>query len=219
MNELGELDLGDLAASLDLDDEAKTAQVQEVPPVLPEVEQQSQLQESPDMLDFSDAAGGNSADMDNLEADLASLDSALELDLDELEDGGMDLEKLAKDAVNPAELDDVSLDISSLDLEEVTDSAETPDLSVEGVESLDFETEEVERLELPDVEELPEEVPDELSAVTGYTSDEVNTKLDLARAYLDMGDEEGARSILQEVLNEGGEQQKLAAKKILGGFS
>ncbi|MCB1751298.1 MAG: FimV family protein [Gammaproteobacteria bacterium] len=219
LNELGELDLGDLAASLDLDDEAKTAQVQEVPPVLPEVEQQSQLQESPDMLDFSDAAGGNSADMDNLEADLASLDSALELDLDELEDGGMDLEKLAKDAVNPAELDDVSLDISSLDLEEVTDSAETPDLSVEGVESLDFETEEVERLELPDVEELPEEVPDELSAVTGYTSDEVNTKLDLARAYLDMGDEEGARSILQEVLNEGGEQQKLAAKKILGGFS
>ncbi|MCB1829223.1 MAG: pilus assembly protein, partial [Gammaproteobacteria bacterium] len=39
------------------------------------------------------------------------------------------------------------------------------------------------------------------------------------RAYLDMGDEEGARSILQEVVNEGSEQQKAAAQKMMGGFS
>ena len=32
---------------------------------------------------------------------------------------------------------------------------------------------------------------------------EVGTKLDLARAYIDMGDPEGARSILEEVLDEG----------------
>ena len=31
---------------------------------------------------------------------------------------------------------------------------------------------------------------------------EVGTKLDLARAYIDMGDPEGARSILDEVLKE-----------------
>ena len=41
--------------------------------------------------------------------------------------------------------------------------------------------------------------------------DETATKLDLARAYIDMGDAEGARSILDEVMAEGNEQQKQEA--------
>ncbi|MGD2055300.1 MAG: FimV/HubP family polar landmark protein [Gammaproteobacteria bacterium] len=46
------------------------------------------------------------------------------------------------------------------------------------------------------------------------TSDEVGTKLDLARAYLDMGDPEGARSILEEVLEEGDDNQKREAEDL-----
>jgi pilus assembly protein FimV len=46
-------------------------------------------------------------------------------------------------------------------------------------------------------------------------SDEVSTKLDLARAYLDMGDPEGARSILDEVMEEGNEGQKDEAVKLI----
>jgi pilus assembly protein FimV len=45
--------------------------------------------------------------------------------------------------------------------------------------------------------------------------DEVSTKLDLARAYVEMGDKEGAREILNEVLAEGGERQKADAKGML----
>jgi pilus assembly protein FimV len=45
--------------------------------------------------------------------------------------------------------------------------------------------------------------------------EEVNTKLDLARAYMEMGDREGAREILQEVLGEGDLQQKAEANKLL----
>jgi FimV-like protein len=37
----------------------------------------------------------------------------------------------------------------------------------------------------------------------------------LARAYIDMGDMEGARDILQEVLNEGNGSQKDEAKGLL----
>lgn len=48
--------------------------------------------------------------------------------------------------------------------------------------------------------------------------DEVATKLDLARAYLEMGDKEGAREILQEVLNEGSDSQKTDARSIMGGL-
>ncbi len=47
------------------------------------------------------------------------------------------------------------------------------------------------------------------------TSDEVTTKLDLARAYLDMGDPEGARSILGEVLEEGNDEQKNEAEALI----
>lgn len=45
--------------------------------------------------------------------------------------------------------------------------------------------------------------------------DEVGTKLDLARAYIDMGDPDGARSILDEVLSEGSDSQKHEAEQLL----
>jgi pilus assembly protein FimV len=41
------------------------------------------------------------------------------------------------------------------------------------------------------------------------------TKLDLAKAYQEMGDVEGAREILQEVLHEGDDQQKTEAQGLL----
>ncbi len=48
--------------------------------------------------------------------------------------------------------------------------------------------------------------------------DEVATKLDLARAYLEMGDKEGAREILQEVLNEGSDRQREDARGMMTGL-
>jgi pilus assembly protein FimV len=47
------------------------------------------------------------------------------------------------------------------------------------------------------------------------TMSEVGTKLDLARAYMDMGDPDGARSILQEVLQEGSVSQKQEARRLI----
>jgi FimV C-terminal domain len=47
------------------------------------------------------------------------------------------------------------------------------------------------------------------------TMSEVGTKLDLARAYMDMGDPEGARSILDEVLQEGNVVQKQEAQRLI----
>ena len=46
-------------------------------------------------------------------------------------------------------------------------------------------------------------------------TDEVATKLDLAQAYLDMGDQDGARDILGEVISEGNEGQKNEAREML----
>jgi len=48
--------------------------------------------------------------------------------------------------------------------------------------------------------------------------DAVNTKLDLARTYLDMGDPDGARAMLEEVLSEGSQVQKDEARRLLDGI-
>ncbi|KTT52837.1 Motility protein FimV [Pseudomonas oryzihabitans] len=49
--------------------------------------------------------------------------------------------------------------------------------------------------------------------------DETATKLDLARAYIDMGDPEGARDILDEVLAEGNAGQQQEAREIIAQLS
>ncbi|UCC13683.1 MAG: hypothetical protein JSW21_09935 [Gammaproteobacteria bacterium] len=71
---------------------------------------------------------------------------------------------------------------------------------------------------LPDIsdadatQEMPQVKPSDV------TLSEVGTKLDLARAYIDMGDPDGAKSILEEVAEEGDEAQKEEARQLLDGL-
>ncbi len=54
---------------------------------------------------------------------------------------------------------------------------------------------------------------DEFDFLSG--SDEASTKLDLARAYIEMDDKEGARDILEEVAIEGNTEQQQQAKELM----
>ncbi len=63
----------------------------------------------------------------------------------------------------------------------------------------------------PSRKTIEEQTP---SALDGQWHDAA-TKLDLAKAYQEMGDVEGAREILQEVIQEGDEQQKKEAQAFL----
>ena len=47
------------------------------------------------------------------------------------------------------------------------------------------------------------------------SEEDVETKLDLARAFLDLGDTEGARGILEEVVSEGNDRQREEASNLL----
>ena len=76
-----------------------------------------------------------------------------------------------------------------------------PDLDLSGI-SLDMG-------EPGSAKVAPADLPDD------FGTQEVSTKLDLARAYVDMGDVEGARDILQEVLKEGAAEQLEDARKLL----
>jgi FimV-like protein len=54
-----------------------------------------------------------------------------------------------------------------------------------------------------------------LADLEGVTLSEVGTKLDLARAYMEMGDPDGARQILNEVIREGSPAQQSDARRLL----
>lgn len=66
--------------------------------------------------------------------------------------------------------------------------------------------------EIPDFD--PEE-DDDSNLEFLSDSDETATKLDLARAYIDMGDAEGAKDILDEIAEEGNDEQKQEAHELL----
>ncbi|MHB1300250.1 MAG: FimV/HubP family polar landmark protein, partial [Burkholderiales bacterium] len=72
---------------------------------------------------------------------------------------------------------------------------------------------------LPDVDLHLGEEPGEISAPKDQNWYEVATKLDLAKVYQEMGDQEGAREILEEVMTEGDSDQKAMAKAMLDSLS
>jgi len=66
-----------------------------------------------------------------------------------------------------------------------------------------------------EADDLPAESHDSVE----FSDDPVDTKLDLARAYLDMGDADGARAMLGEVLKEGSQMQRDTARRLLDGLN
>ncbi|WP_156802189.1 FimV/HubP family polar landmark protein [Leeia oryzae] len=69
-------------------------------------------------------------------------------------------------------------------------------------------------LDLGDVPDMEEPSLDATNA-----DDPAATKLDLAKAYIEMGDNEGAKEILEEVLTEGSAQQQAEANRLLNTLS
>lgn len=75
-------------------------------------------------------------------------------------------------------------------------------------------------LDLDDVPDVSEPVaPASANEVGESDNPEVATKLELALAYDEMGDVEGARELLQEVLSEGNKTQQALAQERLAKFS
>ncbi len=65
----------------------------------------------------------------------------------------------------------------------------------------------------PPFEETADE--EESGLIYSVETDPIDTKLDLARAYIDMGDEDGARPVLDDVINSGDLQQQAQARELL----
>lgn len=133
----------------------------------------------------------------------------------------LDLDTGLEDSVvgQPEEADEEGLDAESLQaqLEELSDLTEVDS-------ELSQLTADFEALNRPEAESAAEqgagEEPAEVDIPSPFAEemadeDEVQTKLDLAIAYVEMGDKEGARSILDEVRAEGSDAQKARAEQLL----
>jgi pilus assembly protein FimV len=68
------------------------------------------------------------------------------------------------------------------------------------------------------MEEADEGSASELLDSVVSENQDVEIKLDLVAAYIDMDDKEGARELLEEVLKEGGPLQKAKAEQLLAGL-
>ena len=143
---------------------------------------------------------------------------------EENEAGSTDIEAVIQPGLAPEETDDGFPDDtfelpssealppafdSSAPIAEPVDSPNSDWVAQEGAEApADFQDDQETITGIQD--------PDQSSYDEGLVSnDPVETKLDLARAYLDMGDQEGARSMLKEVLADGSEVQKEEAQRLL----
>ncbi|MBS7662999.1 FimV family protein [Pseudomonas lalucatii] len=133
----------------------------------------------------------------DLLGDLPEADGESELDLPADFDLSLDDEQVESRSDDfAAQLDEVTaeLDQLSASLGQPAESAEAADSEPPAP--------------LADLEE-----DDDFDFLSG--TDETATKLDLARAYIDMGDAEGARDILDEVVAEGDEGQQQEARELI----
>ena len=148
--------------------------------------------------------------VDDLGIDLGDLDAlsgeAADDDVTRIAPAGEATQQL------PSSGDTMDFDLSELSPEVTSaggiDETQRVDMDVGGAM---FEAEDSDNVtEQVSLDELPE-----MSELEPVTMSEVGTKLDLARAYVDMGDPDGARSILEEVLKEGSGSQKQEAQRLL----
>ena len=126
---------------------------------------------------------------------------------DELEEASPDVTNIHTPAPDFSQIKDEALD----EVKEGFADASSP--ADESVAELDTKTLTMAMGGAADDLSLDDLEDDFNSLTTG--ADEIGTKLDLAKAYIDMGDDEGAREALEEVIANGDEEQQGIARKLL----
>jgi pilus assembly protein FimV len=195
-------------------------------------ETESAIEEAADMdlgdLDLEAVAGESVSDADILDFDL-DLNGADEM-ATESDEGGMDFDldlgdlSAEEESLDAAtETQGLDLDMGDFDLDDLG-SIETMETATESDAGLDVEMSLDDFGDLGDLDDLDDlgglgDLDDldglgDLGELEGG-EDEMTTKLDLAQAYAEMGDAEGARSMLDEVVAAGNDEQKQQAQALI----
>ena len=133
------------------------------------------------------------------------------------------------------DLEKTSFDSSLLDFDFELDAPGTPDtaqpISAAGLDltSIDLDLDGFEDKAVPEVDVVPlsmaetqfegypglDENAPAAETTAGEDNEEAETKLELARAYEEMGDKEGALELLEEVVSEGSARQQATARDMI----
>ena len=157
--------------------------------------------------DYSDVRENDRPDMDSTSRLRPMHADSIDLDLDRLAtalgSGDTVQQPRAEDERFSTEVFEASQRSRRVDLDvgEALNGSEAPTNKLKAVTTVRTTKLKTQELALPELEPV--------------TMSEVGTKLDLARAYMDMGDPEGARSILDEVVSEGSASQKQEAQRLI----
>ncbi len=188
-------------------------------------------------LDLSvDGSGGVGSSDADIEFDLAlqdttdfeklTIDDTLELPNaaadDDFEQSLEDLTRAMEESISglDLELDDDDEDTSDVASSDETDTSLGLDLDISADDDPALST-----MALDTTDGIPEDqstvaLPkDQDGASTVGDPDEVDTKLNLARAYIELGDNDGAKSILEEVSQDGNAEQRQEAQSLLDQIS
>ncbi|WP_297533904.1 FimV/HubP family polar landmark protein [Thalassolituus sp.] len=180
----------------------------------------SSNEELDDLLDADgdlDAVGSSEEELPELTFDVEdSSDSELAESADDVsvEETG---EEAGEEVALEAPESDTSVDESSVDEDELLAASDSEDENVsDDLEALMSGDDDLaggsDLIGGIDLDELAA-ADDEFDFLAG--TDECATKLDLARAYVDMEDVDGAKELLQEVVQEGNDAQKQEAKDLM----
>ena len=160
---------------------------------------------SEEASDLGDSSDTNSMDLGRTDLDSTDLDS-------------IDLDTLASD---------IDAGMESIDLEDSVDESTALDSSLDDLSDTISETipepvaettsEASSQVAEENAADDFEDFDDDLDVLAG--EDECSTKLELAQAYLDMGDPESAKEILDEVVSLGDDAQQDQARKLLEGVT
>lgn len=203
-----ETDIESEAINIDINENIESSEMTDTMVIAPNG--QNELESSEDDLDIELDDG------DELNIEFNNTDEEIDIDLDSEE------EKIV-------EVDEPDLDLSSDDSLDFDETSEMPVLEVEENDIDVSETvviDDVGDLDIPDAEidddldlDLDDEDITDIGNIEGLMLpddvDEVATKLDLAKAFQDMGDSEGARTSLEEVIKDGNEDQIAEAEALL----
>lgn len=178
----------------------------------------------------SDTSSDESLEV-NLEENASEEDMSLEIDLGSSE---------SEDVSSAAEDDGIELDLSigddvEAETETKSDKDDSPDIDFDFTLDADSANEVQESsLDLDGTVELPKSalslddeeddddddhtvfVPRAAQPEEQSAEDEIATKLDLAKAYVELGDKDSAKTILDEVMAEGNDEQRKQAEDLLG---
>lgn len=198
------------ATEFDLSDANEAIQSDQIKIDTSDYESEKDLVAKETALDFDNAVEPN-VDRDH------TIDFDLSEDTINLADDAIRNSKLAKsgkasvsmhDHPSALELMDEPGITEQLDSDEVdTTSKIIPIVPELGLESIDLDIESADSAAQKDKESDSSENSEQWQ--------EVETKLDLAKAYQEMDDKEGAKEMLEEVIRDGDAKQKRAAKKVM----